>query len=223
TFTLTVTTPQQTSTTAPLAYNISAADLQAALDGLTGLQTSVSGQGTNSDPWVIFGQYVLAFGTIEEGTNLAFDFDPGFAAGTAVQYQAVAGKPISGLTDGATYYATAATNAFFNPNLPQYLLTLAASAASGSPAIAMPLSQSLTDPQGREYTVSGVAADSGLLLVELPDSATVTAVEAGGLIGGTAELGSVPAGAVQCFSFATGGSFALTVTPASGANVGTPT
>ncbi|MFN9197361.1 MAG: hypothetical protein ACK5WR_04740, partial [Planctomycetaceae bacterium] len=219
TFTITVTTPQGSDTTSSLAYNATAAQLQTALNGLTGLQTTVTGSGIKSDPWVIAGQYVLAIGNFENGTDLVFNFNPGFAPGTPLTYAAVTGKPVSGLTDGTVYYAYPATNLYFNPQLPQYLLTLSNSPSSDSPAIEVSLGQSFTDSSGNVYTVTGVDPDSGQLLIELPNSAAVTAVDSAALTGGTASFEILPAGSVQYFSFATAGTFTLSVTPTGG---GTP-
>ena len=216
TFTISVKTPQGTATTSSLAYNATAAQLQTALNGLTGLVTTVTGSGNEFNPWTIAGQYVLAIGNFENGTDLVFNFDPGFAAGTELTYEAVDGKPVAGLTDGTTYYAFPADNASFNAKLPQYLLTLSNSSSSATPAIEVSLSQSFTDAAGNVYTVTGVAADSGQLLVELPNNASVTAVDSTALTGGTASVGTVSPGAIQYFSFATAGSFTFSVTLAGG-------
>ncbi len=55
TFTLLVTVNGQIETAGPLAYNATAPELQAALDALPGVQATVTGVGTATDPWLISG------------------------------------------------------------------------------------------------------------------------------------------------------------------------
>ncbi len=45
-------------TTGPLAYNVSASTVQAALNALAGVSVTVTGSGTASDPWLIRGTWV---------------------------------------------------------------------------------------------------------------------------------------------------------------------
>ena len=54
-FTLSVIVNGQAETTGPIAYNASASTIQAALNSLTGVQATVTGSGTQADPWVLSG------------------------------------------------------------------------------------------------------------------------------------------------------------------------
>ena len=55
TFTLSVSVGGQIETAGPLAFNVTAPQLQAALDALPGVQASVTGAGTAADPWLFSG------------------------------------------------------------------------------------------------------------------------------------------------------------------------
>ena len=55
TFTISATTTGGTKTTASINYNATAADVQTALNKLTGVTTAVTGAGTAADPWIISG------------------------------------------------------------------------------------------------------------------------------------------------------------------------
>ena len=54
-FTLSVIVNGQTETTGPIPYNATAAAIQTALNSLTGVQATVTGSGTQTDPWVFSG------------------------------------------------------------------------------------------------------------------------------------------------------------------------
>ena len=53
TFTISAVINSQTLTTTPLAFNATAAQIQAALNQLAGLSTTVTGLGTYTDPWLV--------------------------------------------------------------------------------------------------------------------------------------------------------------------------
>jgi len=212
TFTLTVQTPRGGGTTSAIAYDAPAETVAAALNALPGLVVTVTGAGTKQNPWILAGQYELPIGNFESTSAIVLDFDPGFAPGTPVRYSGVTQKPVAGLTEGSTYYAFPAVNPFFNPNLPQYLLTLSEDPTSSSPIVEIDLSQSLSDAQSQVYTILGVLPEQNLLRVALPGNALVTAAGSAELSGGSVETGVVAAGAVQFASRATSGTFVLEVT-----------
>ena len=54
-FTLSVIVNGQSETTGPIPYNATAAAIQTALNSLTGVQATVTGSGTQTDPWVFSG------------------------------------------------------------------------------------------------------------------------------------------------------------------------
>jgi hypothetical protein len=218
TFTLNVSTPMDLATptvTSSLAYNVSSSGLAAALNAVTGVVATVTGSGTQSDPWIIAGQFELPIGTFEEGVGLVFDYNPGLTNGSPVLYQPVAGKPMSGFsTTPTTYYAYRATNPNFNANLPQYVLSLSSSASTNTPT-PFQYQQIMTDSQGLQYTVAGYNASQNTLQLNLPElvQITPTSTDSSGLTGGS--LSTLVGGAApvfQCFSFATSGTFTLTVT-----------
>ena len=218
TFTLNVSTPMDLSTptvTSSLAYNVISSGLAAALNAVTGVVATVTGSGTQSDPWIIAGQFELPIGTFEEGVGLVFDYNPGLTNGSPVLYQPVAGKPMSGFsTTPTTYYAYSATNPNFNANLPQYVLSLSSSASTNTPT-PFQYQQIMTDSQGLQYTVAGYDASQNTLQLNLPElvQITPTSTDSSGLTGGS--LSTLVGGAApvfQCFSFATSGTFTMTVT-----------
>ena len=69
TFTITLTPPGGTTqTTAPLAWNASAAEVATAFNALTGVSVSVTGSGTSGTPWELFGTGLSGLST--DDTNL---------------------------------------------------------------------------------------------------------------------------------------------------------
>ena len=222
TFTLTVTPPQGAATTTALAYNATPAEVATAINAISGMVVSVSGNGSNNDPWIISGQYQLPVGTFEVGVGLVFDYDPSLADGTAVVYQAVPGKPIEGFTNGSTYYAYNQINANFVPQLPQYVMSLQSTSGTSGTPVDFQLSQSMTDGAGQNYFLSGANVNEGQILLELPQTALVNSVNSGGLFGGTGSSAIVSAGALQFFSFATSGTFTISVDTSTGTETTLP-
>ncbi|MEI6324162.1 MAG: hypothetical protein WCO91_01805, partial [Gemmataceae bacterium] len=216
-FTLNVTPPQGAATTTALAYNATAAEVAAAINAISGMVATVSGFGTSNNPWQISGQYQLPVGTFEVGVGLVFDYNPSLANGTAVVYQAVPGKPIEGFTDGNTYYAYNQINANFVPQLPQYVMSLQSTSGTSGTPVDFQLVQSMTDGAGQNYFLSGANVNEGQILLELPQTALVNSVNSGGLFGGTGSSAIVSAGALQFFSFATSGTFTISVDSSPGA------
>ncbi len=77
--------------------------------------------------------------------------------------------------------------------------------------------QSLKDPEsGTIFEITGANIDNGQIKLKLSDPAPVTQVDSMNLTGGEASFSSLDAGALQMFSFATEGSFSLTVTDRNG-------
>jgi len=67
TFTITATVNGNTETTAPLSHNATAAQLQAALNGLAGVKVTVTGAGTSANPWSILGSGVSTLSLNDSG------------------------------------------------------------------------------------------------------------------------------------------------------------
>lgn len=222
TFTLTVTPPQGAATTTALAYNATPAEVATAINAISGMVVSVSGNGSNNDPWIISGQYQMPVGTFEVGVGLVFDYNPSLANGTAVLYQAVPGKPIEGFTDGNTYYAYNQINANFVPQLPQYVMSLQSTSGTSGTPVDFQLSQSMTDGAGQNYFLSGANVNEGQILLELPQTALVNSVNSSALIGGAGSSAIVSAGALQFFSFATSGTFTISVDTSTGTETTLP-
>ena len=135
TFTITVLGPDGAVTTTDLAWNVSSADLQSALNRLSGIVSTVSGQGTQLAPWIVSILFQFEIGTVEPGTGLVFTNDPNIADGTAVIYLGNAAKPIEGLTLGSTYYAYNGTNPSLDTDIPQYVLNLRTTQDTTAPVI----------------------------------------------------------------------------------------
>ncbi len=211
TFTLDVTPPQGSGTTPAIAWNASASEVAAAINAISGMVVTVTGSGNENDPWVIAGQYQLPVGTLETGVGLVFDYDPNFADGTGVIFQAVPGKPVYGFTNGEIYYAYNQINANFVPQLPQYVLSLQTTLETNGTPVDFQFGQGFTDKNGQNYTLSGAVASEGQILLDLPQTALVTSTNGAGLGGGAAYSSVVSSGALQFFSFATSGTFTISV------------
>ncbi len=225
TFTLAVTLPTgQIVSTEALSWQISSAELQAVLNSLSGIISSVNGTGTSSDPWGIEVQYSFDVGTIEESGNIAFGDYPSLgtlAEGTPLQYLGVTdsegaiAKPIGGLTSGNTYYASTVENPDFNPDLPQYLLGLRATTDASAPMIDVFIEQTMTGTDSTVYSFAYTDVQGSEIALNLPSQVTFE-VDGASLSGGTASTETVPPGSLSLFSFATSGTFTLTVTDPAG-------
>jgi hypothetical protein len=215
-FTLEVTPPQGSATTTAIPYNASAAEVASAINAITGMQVTVTGSGTANDPWVLAGQYQLTVGNFEMGVGLVFDYNPNLADGTAMIYQEVPGKPVYGFTNGDTYYAYNQTNPNFVPQLPQYVISLQNTLQNNGTPVNFQLGQWFSDNNGQNYQVSGAAVNEGQLILELPQTALVTDANSSGSTSGSAFSSVVSAGALQCFSFATSGTFTILVETTNG-------
>ncbi|MFN9373585.1 MAG: lectin-like domain-containing protein, partial [Planctomycetaceae bacterium] len=221
TFALNLTVNGQTLTTAELDYDASPDDIADAIGVVSGVLVSVSGSGTAADPWVIAPTYNATVSSFQSGGGVIFDTAPGIADGTPVVYNEVPGKPIFGLTDGATYYLYNQTNSQLVSSLPQYVMALRSIQEVQSPALSWSFQQSLQDMNGNSYTISAIDRTNDILTVMLPTTLPVTVADSSGLTGGTLSLLTLPAGTASLFNTATGGSFLLTVNLTDGTSVTT--
>ena len=217
TFTITVLGPDGVVTTTDLAWNVSSADLQSALNSLSGIVSTVSGQGTRNAPWIVSILFQFEIGTVEPGTGLVFTNNPNIADGTAVIYLGNAAKPIEGLTLGSSYYAYNSTNPSFDTDIPQYVLNLRTTQDTTAPVIQYELVQSMTDSQGDQYSFLSSIASQNLLTLNLPSSVVIEPIDGSALIGGTVTSQTLAANtATTLYSFATSGTFTLIATDAQG-------
>jgi hypothetical protein len=150
----------------------------------------------------------LDIDSVEPGTGLVFAKDPGLAAGTAVVYRAVAGKPVGGLVDGETYYAYPLVNPYFEPEWPQYVVGLRTAADATLPLVEFSLEQSLS-AGGISFPISGIDAVAGAMAVALPTAADIPVATSDGLTGGAATVTPITAGSPQIWNNASGGTFAI--------------
>lgn len=217
TFTITLLGPDGAVTTTDLAWNVSSADLQSALNSLSGIVSTVSGQGTQLAPWIVSILFQFEIGTVEPGTGLVFTNDPNIADGTAVLYLGNAAKPIEGLTVGSTYYAYNGTNPSLDTDIPQYVLNLRTTQDITAPVIQYELVQSMTDSQGDQYSFLSSIASQNLLTLNLPSSVVIEPIDGSALTGGTLTSLTLAANtATTLYSFATSGTFTLIATDAQG-------
>jgi len=217
TFTITILGPEGAVTTTALAWNVSSADLQSALNSLSGIVSTVSGQGTQRAPWIVSILFQFEIGTVEPGTGLVFTNDPNIADGTAVIYLGNAAKPIEGLTLGSTYYAYNGTNPSLDTDIPQYVLNLRTTQDTTAPVIQYELVQSMTDSQGDQYSFLSSIASQNLLTLNLPSSVVIEPIDGSALTGGTVTSLTLAANtATTLYSFATSGTFTLIATDAQG-------
>ncbi|MFM7318327.1 MAG: hypothetical protein ACKO5E_15385, partial [bacterium] len=221
TFQLTVNGPEGVLTTAALAYNASAEQVQLALNSLAGIQATVTGAGTSANHWNIGILFNFEVGNFQNSTELTFSNNPNIASGTEVVFQAVEGKPVPGLVSGTLaagpyYYAFNQANPDFISEFPQYVLTLKASISSTSPDISVNLNQSMTDASGNSYDIGSQDPDAGLISLLLPEVSTPVSVNGSLLTGGTVSGNMLTNPALVLFSVADAGSFTLTLTDAAG-------
>lgn len=156
------------------------------------------------------GGRILDIGNVEPETGLVFASDPGLVPGSPVVYHAVPGKRVGGLVDGTTYYAYPLPNPLFEPDWPQYVVGLRTAADTTLPLIAFSLEQSLDGDDGR-YRISGVDATSGSIALALPTAAEPPRLEGGNLVGGRGSVTPIPAGSLQVWTTAIGGTFSISL------------
>lgn len=221
TFELTIVGPEGTVTTDGLAYDITTSALGVAISDLAGLVATVTGGGTQSNPWVISIWFQFDIGTVEPGTGLVFTDNPNLADGTPLIYLGNAAKPIGGLVSGNTYYAYNGTNPDFDVDIPQYVLDLRTVADTSAPVVTLELGQSITDATGRVYDFLASIASENLLTLNLLTTAAIDSVDGSTLSAGTVAYQSVPAGAIALSSLADAGTFSLTLTEAGGVSQAT--
>ena len=221
TFTITINGPEGVVTTSDLSWNASVVDIQSALNALNGIIATVKqGSGTQQSPWAISMLYQFDIGTVEPGTGLVFSHNPSIADGTPVYYLGNSAKPIGGLTFDpnslTTYYAFNAVNEYFDADIPQYVLNLRATPDSSIPVVEYQLGQSMTDSTGVEYGLLSSIASENLLSLVLPAVVTITDLDDSTLTGGVTSSQTLTSDVVTLFSFATSGTFTLTITDATG-------
>lgn len=106
------------------------------------------------------GQVVsIPIGNFEMGLGLTFSEDPNLPNGTSVVYNAVAEKPINGLTDQATYIAYNVNNINANPAVPQFIVALVNPEAVdlSTTADSGTFTLTVTDSQGAQGTTGPIA------------------------------------------------------------------
>ncbi|HBV66436.1 MAG TPA: hypothetical protein DEF45_25865, partial [Rhodopirellula sp.] len=106
------------------------------------------------------GQMVsIPIGNFEMGLGLTFAEDPNLPDGTPVVYNAVAEKPVNGLTDQATYIAYNVNNVNANPAVPQFIIALVNPEAVNlsTTADSGTFTLTVTDPQGGQGTTGPIA------------------------------------------------------------------
>ncbi len=150
TFTLSALVDGTTRTTAPIAYNARAEQVEAALQALNGVRADVTGAGTASNPWLISGAIFL----IQSGAPLTF--------GDAL------GLSSHGLLDGQTYYAAVAPSQPYPGVLLLALATTPSQATAPSPtAVSLSTTIELGEINqgylsGSQHTLEAATATSGI-------------------------------------------------------------
>ncbi|MGO8902052.1 MAG: beta strand repeat-containing protein [Isosphaeraceae bacterium] len=125
----------------------------------------------NASPTLTWGNnQTWSIDSFEPDINaLVSSVDPDITDGTPVVYNAVPGKPVNGLTDGATYYAYNQANPDSDPDAPQYELVLRATADPNAPPVAFSMEQTLTDSSGDVYTIMSSDAIDNVLTIASAD------------------------------------------------------
>ena len=188
-FTISATVNGQVVTTGPIAYNASAATIQAALSPLLGGTLTVTGSGTQADPWLI-----TATGLSSLTTNDSLLLP----SGTAQAAPALASTLWTGAT-GGTFTLSVIVNGQTETT---GLIPYNASAAAIQTAL-----NSLTDVQAT-VTGSGTQIDPWVLS---GNGLTFLSTNGGQLTGGASTLQVVPTGPQQMWCDATGGTFQISL------------
>lgn len=104
----------------------------------------------------------IPVGNFEMGLGLTFSEDPNLPDGTSVVYNAVAEKPVNGLTDQATYIAYNVNNVNANPAVPQFVVALVNPEAVdlSTTADSGTFTLTVTDPQGVQGTTGSISWDA---------------------------------------------------------------
>ncbi len=207
TFQLTLDGPEGTVTTESLAYNITAEDLEDALNSLDGILATVNSSGDQA--WEIAILFRFEIGNVELDSDLVFSHDPRLADGSAVVYLGIDEKPIGNLTPGETYFVYQTQNTYFNADFPQYMLNLRATADMTAPLVVFDLEQSMTDTAGLSYPVASTDLLGSQLAVPLPAEVSIDA-------GNSASTSEVGTGSASFFTLADAGNFTLIVTSGDG-------
>ena len=211
-FQLAVNGPTGTLTTAALAYNVSAAQLQSALNAISGVQATVSDVGGSGQAWSIAIVFNFEIGNFFDGTQLTFDSKPNLSDGSAVVFVGIPGKPVPGLVSGQTYYAFNQPNPDLITQFPQYILTLKNSNDISAQDVSVDLSQSMTDTSGKSYQISYTDASGGLISLALPEVTSPVAVDGSALTSGTVSANQLATPALSIYTVATSGTFILSLT-----------
>ena len=158
---------------------------------------------------------------VKPGLGLLFVADPQLPAGTPVVFRQIVGKPVSGVTDGVTYYAYLQANASFDPKDPQYFIGLRTAPDTTLPLINF-VSQQTLQAGGTDLAISGIDANYNQIALALGQAAPLKTVDATQLAGGTPNITitTIPADSPQLYSTATGGTFSILI-PAGGNTVST--
>ena len=190
TFTLSAIVNAQTETTGPIAYNATAAAIQAALNSLAGVQASVTGSGTQTDPWLL------------SGTGLTFlSTNGGQLTGGASTLQVVPTGPQQMWCNatGGTFRISLVVNGQTETTAP---IAYNASAAAVQSAL-----NTLTGVQAT-VTGLGTAADPWLIT----GTGLAPLMTDGSQLTTRSTVQAAPAGASLLWNSATGGTFTLSLT-----------
>ncbi len=185
TFTLSVNVSGQIETAGPLAYNVTAPQLQAALDALPGVQASVTGAGTAADPWLFSGVSGLTAN------------DQGLVGGSGTVGAVATGEELLWNTaSGGTFTITATENGTAETTGP-----VAYNAAAGA------LQTALNMLAGVQATVTGAGTAASPWVITGTGVSDLATNDAGLSFQSTQQ--AEPAGALQLFNSASGGTFTI--------------
>jgi len=110
-------------------------------------------------------------------------------------------------------------NPYFDADFPNYIIGLRSAPDETLPLIEFDTQQRMTTG-GTDLTFSGVDAENGFLALALPQTAPISSVDSSGLVGGSGSMTTIPAGSLQLYSSANGGTFQV-LGPAGGSYIST--
>ncbi len=175
----------QIETAGPLDFNATAPELEAALDGLPGVQANVTGVGTAADPWLISGVSGLTVN------------DKGLTGGSGFVAVVADGEElVSNTASGGTFTITTTLS-----GTAETTGTLAYNASASDVATA------LNKLMGVQVTVSGAGTVANPWVITGTGVSNLATNDAGLTLQST--LQAEPAGAQELFNNATGGTFTI--------------
>jgi hypothetical protein len=194
----------QTATSSALAYNATAAQVQAALNALAGVTVVVTGSGTQSDPWVIVGTGLTGLSTND---SLWLAFVPPLPTSSQLEFGSVS----------ATEIWTNASRGVFTISLPAGSGQTQTTPEISASASAQQIFSALSALDGVDIVaVTGTGSPANPWTI-LGNGLTGLTLDSSALsLGVTSWFNETATGVLDLWNNAAGGTFTITLTPPGG-------